>query len=189
MKLKSTVATFAAASIFALSIGSGALAQSDTSTVSQEITGGEFTYSLSDGTMEAITFDYSQTTDSVTSGAVTLQVDDARGTREGWTVSIASGEFVYAGEASGDNNISGANLAVSPESPSLVAGESIEGVTAGTSGSLGSSRTVINAASGSGSGQFTQNLPLALTVPALSPTGTYTATLTVSTTAAPGTGN
>ena len=188
MNLRSKVATFATASIIALGIGTGAVAQTDP-TVSQEITGGSFTYSLGSGNMEAITFDYTKTTASTTTGEVLLEVDDPRGTRQGWSVSISSGVFEYSGDAVGGtaHNIPAANLSVTPAAPSLVAGESVDGVTAGPGGSLDASRLVINAAAGSGSGEFSQNLPLMLTVPALSPTGTYTATLTVSTTAAPGT--
>lgn len=189
MNLKTRIAAIAAASILALGIGSAALAETSQADVSQKITGGSFSYTITGGTMTPITFDYTKTTDTVTTGSVALGVTDGRGTREGWSVSIQSTEFVYSGTASGGtaNNIPAANLSVAPAAPVLVAGESVNNVTAGPGGTLDASRLVINAAAGFGSGEYTQNLPLSLTVPALSPSGDYTATITVSTTAAPGT--
>lgn len=188
MNLKTRIATTATAAIFALGIASGTFAQGSQSDVTQKIEGGTFSYTITDGTLTPITFDYTQTSDTVTSGAVTLGVTDARGTREGWSVSIQSSEFLYSGSGNGGsaNNIPAANLSVAPEAPILEAGESGTGVTAGAGGALDASRLVINAAAGSGSGEYSQVLPLSLTVPALSPTGDYTATITVSTTAAPG---
>ena len=186
MNLKSKVATFAAASIFALSIGSGALADEAGPKVTQEITGGKFTYSLTGGTMEEITFDYTQTRDYVTNGALTLTVNDARGTKQGWTVAITAGAFVYDGDAPGNNDIPATSFSVTPGDPTEDAGEGLTNVTPGRGGTLDDAQTVLSAEVGSGSGAYSQNLPVTLTVPATSPTGTYTATLTVETNTAPG---
>jgi hypothetical protein len=188
MNLKTRIATIATASILALGIAGGALAEGSTSDVSQKINGGAFSYTITNGTLTPITFDYTKTSDTVTNGSVTLGVTDGRGTRQGWSVSIQSSQFVYSGSGNGGpaNNIPAASLRVTPAAPTMVSGESLSNVTAGTGGTLDASRLVINAAAGAGSGEYKQNLPLALTVPALSPTGDYVATSTVSTTAAPG---
>ncbi len=181
------IAVVASTAMLALSFGSGALAASDSPTVSQQINGGEFTASLGNGSLSAIDFDYTKSAATESTGSVTLTVDDARGTREGWSVSIQSGAFVYDGVATGDHDIVAENLSVTPGAPEMLAGESVVNVSAGTTGSLDSSRTVLSAPVGSGSGKYQQNLALTLAVPAYSPTGSYTATITVGTNAAPGT--
>ena len=185
MKLTSTVAAVFAMLTLALGLPLGAAAQSAPQ-VTLDITGGQLTYALSSGMMTPISFDYSEPENAITTGTVTLTVDDRRGTFEGWSIDIESTAFDYAGEAPGNNDIPAANATVIPQSPSLVAGQGLDGVQMGTAGTLGTKRTVISAVPGFGSGAFSQELEVQLHIPALSPTGTYTALLTVSTSAAPG---
>lgn len=161
-----------------------ALAEGGMSQVTLSIAGGDLTYRLSSGA-EPISFDVSQTEGVVTSGAVTLLVDDARGTHEGWAITIESTAFTYSGAAAGQNGIAAGRATVIPGPPALLAGPSLEGVHAGGSGTLESRRTVLRADAGAGSGRFQQELGIRLDVPAQSPAGTYSAMLTVSATSAP----
>jgi hypothetical protein len=188
MNLKSKIVTIATASILALSVATGAAAQ-QTAQVTQKITGGQFTYSITSGSLNDIVYDYTKTGEIATNGELTLTVDDARGTKQGWTVSMASTNFTYSGSAPNphEHNIGADKFRVSPAQPKMVKGESINGVSQLGGGTLQSSVGVIKADAGHGSGQYEQKLPVTLQVPAKSPVGTYTATITVTTTAAPGT--
>jgi len=153
--------------------------------VTMEVTGGFLTYGISGATMTPITFDYSRAEQSITRGSVTLTVDDARGTLEGWAIVLEATDFTYTGVAPGNNDIPASRATVLPKSPTLLAGHGLNGIVAGGSGPLDTRRTVISAASGSGSGAFSQELEILLDIPAHSPSGTYTTLLTVSTSAAP----
>lgn len=186
MNLKTRVAAMATAAIFTVSAAGGALAADPQ--VTQEITGGEFTYSLSSAEMTAIDFDYGRQNAVTTDGTLNLTVTDARGTKQGWTVSIQSSAFIYDGAGNGGaaNNISASAFSVEPDAPNQVQGEGLAGVTEMLGGSLDASVPVINATAGAGSGEYTQELPVKLVVPATAPAGTYTATITVSTSVAPG---
>ena len=186
MKRRSHVALVIAALVSVVSLPAGVLAQSaNAPVVTMTITGGLFTYALSGGTIERISFDHTRSENVTTVGSVGLTVDDARGTHEGWSVDIASTAFVYAGDASGNNDILAGNATVIPTPPKLVAGFGLDGVRAGATGTLDGNRTVLSADPGTGSGKFFQELVIYLDIPALSPAGTYTALLTISTTAAP----
>lgn len=187
MKRTSRVAPFVTAVILALCLNTGTLAQNAASPqVTQKIIGGHLTYSISNGTMAPIAFDYTGSQNAVADGSVMLTVDDARGTREGWSIDLEASAFAYDGQAPGNNDISAGNASVIPNSPSLLAGEGMDGVQAGAGGTLDRKRTVITASEGSGSGKFTQELTIRLDIPPASPTGSYIALLTVSSTAAPG---
>ena len=186
MNLKSKIVTIATASILALSVASGATAQ-QSAQVTQKITGGQFTYSLTNGTMQEIKFDYANDQVRKTTGEMTLSVDDARGTKQGWTVSLASTAFDYDGVAPNPDsyNIPAGNLTVRPADPTTQAGEA-GNVNKMGGGPMNGEVQVIQAQPGYGSGKYVQKLPVELSVPPKSPVGTYTATITVSTTAAPG---
>jgi hypothetical protein len=163
-----------------------ALAEGNASSqVTFSVAGGDLVYQLSGGTMEQISFDFTRAEDTVTAGAVTLVVDDARGTHEGWAISIESTAFVYTGAAAGQHDIAAGRATVIPGAPALVAGPSVDGVRAGGGGTLEGRRTVLQADPGAGTGRFRQELGIRLDIPARSPAGTYTALLTVSASAAP----
>ncbi|HWV23806.1 MAG TPA: WxL domain-containing protein [Thermomicrobiales bacterium] len=191
MNFKSKVFSVAAASIFALSLGTSAMAS--TASVSQEITGNEEDGNTLTATLTNINFDALPYSHSVqySEGEFTLTVNDLRGTYEGWAVSVSSGTFEYQGEVVGDWDISADNFAlIGILDPVYVAGQSIDGglVSTSNTGTLDQSRNVLNAESGSGAGKYTQDLGVKLTVPADRPVGDYIATVTVSLDAAPGQG-
>ncbi len=156
--------------------------------VTQVINGnGNLSASIANAAMTPINYSNTQVT---TSGSLGLAVDDPRGTSAGWNVTIASSSFVYAGASSIGQAIPSTGFSItSVGNPVYVAGQPINvsgplAVSAGAA-SLNTARKTITAGSGSGSGQYTQALPVSLVVPAYSQAGTYTAVLTISITTGP----
>jgi len=163
--------------------------------VTQQITGGgALSAVVSDATMASVT--YSNTAGS-TIGALTLTVNDPRGTSLGWNVTIASSDFVYGGSSTLGIDIPKVGFVIgTPAEPVLTVGQAVDfdvdlqvnllgGPNPGVGGSLNTPRETISAEDGFGSGIYTQNLPVTLVIPAYSQTGTYVATLTVLITSAP----
>lgn len=158
--------------------------------VTQVITGaGSLTASVANATMSSVA--YSNTVGSST-GTLVLSVSDPRGTSVGWSVSIASSDFVWGGT----NNLNAHNIPASGfaitavNTPVMTAGQAVDPVggpraLSAAITTLDQARTPIAASAGFGSGNYTQSLPVSLVIPAMSQTGTYTATLTVLTAAAP----
>ena len=150
--------------------------------VTQEITGGTggLTASIADATLPPVAYSNAAQQNP---GLLTLSVSDARGTGAGWNVTVSSSDFIYGGTSPIGEDIPNENFEIlnPPGDPSVVAGQSIiaAGPLAGAGGSLDTAREVIFAGIGSGSGAYTQNLPVNLDIPAQSQTGTYVATLTV----------
>lgn len=183
MSRRNKIATFAAASIFALSLGGSAMAAT-TADVTQRITEGQLTATVASGELGSVVYSHAAVPNA---GSLTLSVNDLRGTYAGWSVTIQSSEFKYNGTVAGSHNIPADNFMLGQTAaPVKVAGQDPTGISGATNGALSAVRTPITAASNAGSGSYTQTLPVTLTVPADSPVGTYVATLTVSTAAAPG---
>jgi hypothetical protein len=127
--------------------------------------------------------------DQTSAGQITLVVADTRGTGAGWSVTVSTSTFAYSGVAPNQVDIPAANLSLtSAGSPVYVTGQPIgTGGPVGTSasGPLDVTRTLIVASPGWGSGSYTQPLDVELTIPGGSAAGTYTAELTITTSAAP----
>lgn len=185
MKRTVWLVAVAAAVLFPFAAPSITAANGGDAQVTLSVTGGNLAYELSGGTMTPVSFDYGRTGATATKGTVTLTVDDARGTFEGWSLVVEATSFEYSGLASGNNDISASRATIVPGSPKLLAGSGLKGISAGGSGSLDSKRIVLSAESGSGSGAFSQDIEIHLDIPANSPAGTYTTLLTVSTSEAP----
>lgn len=159
------------------------------SSVTQEITGGgNLTASVADATMQPVQYSNTQ---GLTTGELVLSVNDPRGTSVGWSVTIQSGSFVWGGSGNANaHNIPATGFSItSVGTPVMTAGQAV-GVggpraESGAIASLDQARTPISADAGYGSGAYTQHIPVSLVIPAMSQTGTYTATLTVLTAAAP----
>lgn len=154
--------------------------------VTTGVTGGDRTASVADMTIPNV--DYSHLEQTATSPAMTLSVDDSTGTADGWNVTVDSTDFVHA---SGVNIPAGNFVLDTPALPAVTAGQAVslvagEGPEAGVGGSLDVERKVIKAGIDFGQGAYTQSLGSTLTFPAYSQAGTYTATLTVTISAAPG---
>lgn len=159
--------------------------ETDSSTLSQDIVGGDFSYGLTSGTMESITFDHAMTGPSMTDGSLSLLVSDQRGTYEGWTIAIESTAFVYNGQAPGTHDIPAANARVTPGAPVALGGQGLGGLQVAAGGSLATRQTVLTAIEGTGSGRFAQDIGIQLSIPAQQPAGAYTAMITVTSSAAP----
>jgi hypothetical protein len=156
-------------------------------TVTEDVTAGTRTASITDLALQSLPVAHVDTT---TAGdSLDLGVDDSSGTGAGWNVTIESSDLVYSGANNG-TDIPADHLAIgTPLAPAHTAGQAIDGTNGpllvGAGGTLDAPVKVINAAADYGQGTYTQSIPVALTVPAESRVGTYTATLTVSITAGP----
>ena len=148
--------------------------------VTQVINGnGSLTAFVSDASLSAVTYSNAATSSS---GSLTLSADDPRGTSVGWNVTIASSDFDYAGASSIGLDLPSTGFVIgTPATPSMTAGQAVNaiGPLAVAGGSLNTPRKTISAGVGSGSGSYTQALPVSLAIPAYSQAGTYTAVLTV----------
>lgn len=141
----------------------------------------EFHASVVDATLSPI--EYSDEPTQVT-GALQLIVSDPRGTSEGWGVSIASTDFVYQGDSPAAQDIPNTGFRIDAvQAPTVIEGQPVGPAgpyPASLNGaSLDSTRTVIWAEPGAGSGDYQQRIDVALDIPAGSEPGTYVATLTV----------
>jgi hypothetical protein len=147
---------------------------------------GSMSASLSNATFNPLPYSNNA---QVNSGQLVLTVTDPRGTAAGWSVSIVAGPFVYSGTAIGQSSIPAANFALTATgAPTTVSGQPIGagGPTAtGATGALSTSRTIVVASTGFGSGTYNQIVNVNLTIPGTSKAGTYTSTMTVTTAAAP----
>jgi hypothetical protein len=157
--------------------------------VTQDIgTGGELEAYVADVSLGAVFYSNDQQSSS---GTLVLNVDDPRGSSEGWNVTIASSDFVYGGTSTTGKDIPVTGFAFTANGTvSKTAGQDIDqtgGPSTGTisGASLETAQMVISANEGFGSGTYTESLPVALVIPPLSQVGTYTATLTVTITSGP----
>jgi hypothetical protein len=123
-------------------------------------------------------------------GTLALSVTDTVGL--GWNVTVQSSSMKYSGSfgSTPANDIPAASLSLgTPATPVYVSGQAINATNGpkkvGTGGALSAAIKVINANSGYGTGSYTQNLPLTVSIPANPRQGIYTATLTVTITAGP----
>ncbi len=186
-KIKPAILTAIAALAIGATIATPAFATSVDS-VTQEITGGTLTASITAASLTSVTYSNVLQTNT---GALTLNVSDARGTSQGWNVTVSSTDFIYqvGGPSANPSNIPATGFSVvTPATPVMVAGQAVDGTNgpvAGTGGALSSARQVISSAADYGSGDYTQVLPVSLAIPALSQTGTYVATLTVNVSSGP----
>lgn len=157
-------------------------------TVDTTVTGGSRTASIADLTLPGLNYSHS---DQTTGGTMQLSVNDETGTGDGWNVTVLAGDFAYTGDNAG-SAIPAANFNLdSIADPVLVSGQAIDptgGPLADSAnvGTLDSARKVIHADAGYGSGSYTQDLPVTLTVPGETLAGAYTSTLTVTNAAGPG---
>jgi hypothetical protein len=170
-----TVARSAAvAAIGVASLGSVALAQD---TVTQEITQGAFTASVADATLSTVAYSNTAVTSN---GVLTLTAEDSRGVGTGWTVTISSSDFDYQGSSPLGEDIPVTGFQTTGfGTVSVVAGQADPLPTVGTGGTFSSAVTVLEAASGAGSGIYTAPINVSLDIPAESQAGTYVADLTV----------
>jgi hypothetical protein len=160
-------------------------------TVTQQITGSGLTASVADLTLASVPY---QNAAHAVTGTMVLTAADDTGSGAGWNVTIQSSDFVWTSQMAGGTDIPASAFALtSADAPVLVSGQAI-GTAAATGpqvpatspfGSLATPRKVLHATAAYGSGTYTQELGVTLTIPALSRAGTYTGTLTTTITSAP----
>jgi hypothetical protein len=175
MNLKTKIATIAAASFFALSIGTSVLAQN---TVDQAVTAGTtLTASFTSATLAPVVFSNAAQTNG---GMLSLAVVDGRGNNAGWNVSVISTAFnPKEGDAPA---IAATGFVYAPLRHGAIVANSgtTLGVTnVGATGSLGVTHVPLRAAILFGTGNYTAPLAVDLAIPAQQPVGVYQATLTV----------
>jgi hypothetical protein len=172
----------------ALTLGAALPAFADNG-VSLTVNAGTRTASVGDLGLTAIEYSHSAQTQT---GTMTLTADDSTGSGAGWNVTIQSSAFNYTGSSANGSAIPAANFSITTaHDPAKTAGQAIDATNgpkvpgSGATGTLDSAHKVIQANAAYGLGTYTQALDVSLAVPAQSRAGDYSATLTVSITAAP----
>ncbi len=157
-------------------------------TVTQAVVGGTRIAVVSDLELGSVSYSH---TAQANAGTMTLTADDSTGTGAGWNVTIQSSAFVYDG-TNGGANIPAANFSITTaNAPAVVAGQAIDATNgpkvpaSGATGTLDSSRKVLQANPSFGLGRYSQALAVSLVIPAQSRAGSYTNQLTVTIAAAP----
>jgi hypothetical protein len=121
----------------------------------------------------------------MTAGTVTLWADDSSGTNAGWNVTVKASNFT------GPQALPASALSALYSLPAeTIAGQPVDEVNgpqavALASGTLETPRVMLSAQPGYGKGTYSEDIGLALLVPADTLAGTYSTTLTVSITAGP----
>lgn len=173
----------AAVAIGALLVVPGASA--DTNDMGVTITGGVLSNTL--GTTTALTaLGYSHTAQP-TSGVLAVGVDDARGTDDGWTATLATTDFVSTGDSL---DIPAANFEITgqgtvTDNSGLGNSADVSQPSSATPASIATATQIASAAAGGGSGNFSWNSNMTLNVPAGQHADTYTGTITLTTATAP----
>jgi hypothetical protein len=193
--LKTRTLGLIGAAALSLTMVAPALADTATTTVTgaadvSAIIGGSPTLTLSGGGSPI----YQHTGTQTVSGDFSIEVDDARGTDAGWTVSVSASDFVdnrgTPVDTTDDRTIdAGTNFDQSSASVvTHVAGDPASGVTPTANPAtlnLETGYVVLGATAGNGSGSYTATMPVSLTIPAQTLVGSYSSTVTVTVGTAP----
>lgn len=157
--------------------------------VTQTVAGGALTASVSSLNLPPVAF---STTAQANSGSLQLRVGDRRGTSDGWSVSVWVSPFAYSGGSPAGAAIpASAFVLTAAGAPTTISGQPIDAAngpavpSSGATGPLDAPIAVLVSELGYGAGEYAQPLNVTLFIPAGSQVGTYTAVLTVATTAAP----
>jgi len=174
----------------ALLVGAIAAPVAAAGTVTQQITAGGLTASVSDLNLPSVAY---RNAARDVSGTMVITADDSRGLPLGWSVTVQGSAFVYSGAAGGTNIPATAFALTSAQQPVHIAGQAVS-LTAATGpqippeiiyGSLAVPIKTIRATAAYGAGTYSQDLVVTLTIPGQSQVGTYTGTLTTTISATP----
>jgi hypothetical protein len=159
--------------------------------VTQTINGGDLTVAVDTApTFDAVAYSHDEQVKGSTDD-LEVTVNDSTGSGSGWNLTLVSSDFVLGGGSTG-HDITADKLSVSPEAPEVVDGQAIDtgagkGPAAGTGPlALDEAQQVLGAGADFGMGEYSQALPLTLTIPEQARAGTYTATLTLTLASGPG---
>ena len=186
MNLKRTVISVAAAGLLALSVATGAVAQGNQ--ITQVIEGGELTASLTTSDFPVLNYSDQERSNNA---SMTLRVDDERGTYEGWNVTLQASNFVYSGNASGSNDIPAENLHILQQGYSNQSLRNLDGGNTNSMDVLGMNNKlhqqtmVLRAQKNAGAGSYELTIPVQMKVRGGSPVGSYTSTITVTSSSGP----
>ncbi len=121
--------------------------------------------------------------DQMAEGALTYRVVAAG--CGGWSVTVAAGPFSYEGPAPAVAQEALPLTLVTAGEPTVVEGERGGVAAVAETGDLGTARTVLTAAQGSGAGTYEQEIGVSVSVPGSAPVGTYRTTITITASSAP----
>lgn len=175
MNFKSKLVSVFGAGIIALSMVGG-VAANNQAQVNVQVNrdgSGTLTYSLQARDFNGVNTSYDQ---NVTSqGTLELTVKDGRFTQEGWTITMSGTTFTSGTSAT----IPISNFSVTPESVVADKGQSNPMPAAKSLTMSTNPQTALEAPRGSGSGEYKATYRGSVSVPANTPAGTYTTTITV----------
>lgn len=137
-----------------------------------------------DGDSRMDVFTFSETA-GISTGTLTIIVQDGRGTNTGWNVTLASGDFV---PVSGDAPVIPARGFQVVSDGGITAGiGGIDGISVVNTGvPLDTGTRILQAGTGAGTGEYAQRLNVQLDIPAWQPIGEYRSEVTVTIAAGPG---
>ena len=174
----------------AMAVAASVPAMASTSSVTQVLSAGVFTATITSLTLPPISVSNAPQTPT---GHMTVTADDSRGGASGggWSVTTQASDFAYTG-VNGGTAIPAANFGLTAAAqPVMVAGQPWD-LTGGPNvpptlviGSLDVARIVMITTAAFGQGTYTQDLSVSLLVPASSKVGTYTGTLTTTNSTTP----
>lgn len=190
MNLRRSIFAFIGAIAVAFGGAAPSIAQSTTDTVTVTLGGGVISFSIDvTSNLSALSYNHETGYTSGSGGAFTVVVRDDRNTSAGYVISLAASNFT---RVSGGGTIAlGSTGTLSVPTAGTVeriSGDPINLPTANTAASLsGTAVPILSATSGQGNGHYSASgYALSLTnVEASVPNGTYSSTLTVSSTAGP----
>jgi hypothetical protein len=189
-RYKRILATSAIAGALALGVAVPAFATA--TTVTQGVTAGSRTASVSSPALADINYAHTAQNNP---GSMVLTADDSTGSNAGWNVTMQSSAFVWSAGSGGA--LSGADIPAvnfsltSAAALTATAGQAVDPTdgpkvpTTSPVGTLDQTRKTAQANAAFGNGTYTQDLGVSLTIPADSAAGTYTGTLTTTISAAP----
>jgi hypothetical protein len=152
--------------------GTAQVARSATASLAMSVQSSSMTWS------QSVSF-----TDTTVTGNLTYRI--VASSCSGWAVTVAVSPYAYTGP-NGGTAIPASNLQLTNSGIPVVVTGSGTGVTRKeTTGSMNTSRKVLSAASGSGTGTYDQQLDFSLIIPGSSRAGTYQSTITLTSAAAP----
>ena len=181
--MRTSIKTLAVATLTIGTLIAAPAAFAADTTVTQGVTAGSLTASVSDVTLTPVAASHTATNGT---GTIALAVNDLSGNGEGWNVTLeATAGFLYTAGGKGGTTIPATGFTVTPGSAISTGGQDETGVTPGGPGTLDGPVEIHSALAGNGMGSYTQDIGASLEVPGNSRTGTYEATLSTTVSNAP----
>lgn len=174
--------------IVAAAIAFGATVPAFADSVTETVTGGSFTATLS--TTNTMAGAATTAAAAPSAGSMTVTASDLRGVGTGWNVSVIATDFTYTSGGNGtafNHVIPAAGLTLTTPGAAVPAANS-QAIGALSNGPkdlavdgtpIDATTQILQAATTYGDGTYDQALPMSLNVPAYTAAGLYTSTITV----------